>query len=147
MEPAHRTELERWAEGLMRSEVAELRAAGRAIRSLCGENEALERRVAALERQAPARPEPAPRADEEPPRSPRRWAAITPGRRVLAAVAAVAVIGAIVALAARAAVPELAVTGPPRGALVGSAGLSRLEVSTPTADAAWLLDGKPVTPA
>ena len=50
----HRQELERWAEGLLRSEVAELRAAGRAIRSLCGENVELEKRMARLEGHAPA---------------------------------------------------------------------------------------------
>jgi hypothetical protein len=118
MEPAHRKELELWAEGLMRSEMAELRAAGRAIRSLCGENEALEQRVARLEGHGDA--EPRPEADDDAGASPRRAVGPVPWRRVLIAVAAVAVVGAVVALAARAAVPA-------------------------ATDAEWLLDGKPVT--
>ena len=49
--PAERQELERWAKGLTRSDAAELRAAGRAIRALCAENARLQ---AAL--QAPGMP-------------------------------------------------------------------------------------------
>ena len=139
MEPAHRKELERWAEGLMRSEAAELRAAGRAIRSLCGENEALEQRVAALEQRQPDQASEAVASDEP------RLAAL-PLRRVLLAVGGVALVGAVVALAARAAVPELAVSGPAQGGLVGKAGLAELEISTAAGDAEWLIDGRPFTP-
>ena len=45
-----RQELEQWAAALARSELAELRSAGRAIATLCTENEALERRLEQLER-------------------------------------------------------------------------------------------------
>jgi hypothetical protein len=70
MEPAHRKELERWAEALLRSELAELRAAGRAIRSLCGENETLTQRVARLEGHEDAEPLPeVDAADASPPAS------------------------------------------------------------------------------
>jgi hypothetical protein len=53
VERAKRQEVERWAEALTRSDVAELRAAGRAIKSLCVENSELERRLAKLERHRP----------------------------------------------------------------------------------------------
>ena len=49
MRGAQRKELERWAEELQRAEGAELRAAGRAIRALCAENDALARRLRDLE--------------------------------------------------------------------------------------------------
>jgi hypothetical protein len=99
MEPAHRKELERWAEALLRSELAELRAAGRAIRSLCGENHRLEERVASLEGNVEPAPPPEPEPDVEPAAS-LRWLAEPLWGRVLIAVVAVAVIAAIVALAA-----------------------------------------------
>ena len=146
MEPAHRKELERWAEGLMRSGVAELRAAGRAIRSLCVENDALEQRLARLEGQARSEPRPSPEAADDAAGSRPRWAEGARWQRVLIAVAAVAVIGAVVALAARAAAPELTVAGPAQDALIGSGGLSKLEVSAAATDAEWVLDGKPLTP-
>lgn len=49
MDGESRQELVRWAAALARSDVAELRAAGRAIGTLCAENEELERRLARLE--------------------------------------------------------------------------------------------------
>ena len=50
LDPGQCKELERWARTLARADVAELRAAGRAIRGLCAEHESLERGSAASPR-------------------------------------------------------------------------------------------------
>jgi hypothetical protein len=83
MEPTHRQELERWAEVLLRSDVAELRAAGRAIRSLCGENVELEKRMARLEEHARAERPSGADDDDEDAAGPRRLRRAAPWRRVL----------------------------------------------------------------
>ena len=147
MEAENRRELERWAESLMRSEVAELRAAGRAIRGLCNENEQLAKRLDKVERRSPDRAEePAAEGEEADEPRPRRAAPELPWQRILIALALVVLIGAVVVIAARAAEPELAVTGPAQGAVVGRATLPELVVSAAATDAEWLLDGKRLEP-
>lgn len=141
MDAERRSELDGWAESLERSNVAEMRAAGRAIRMLCVENDELERRLAAVEgaadgnggvpRERPRRPKRARRA---------QW------RRIVVALAVVAFLAAIVTLAARAARPNVDVTGAPDGAVIGRSALSKLEFASPALDAEWVLNGKPVRP-
>jgi hypothetical protein len=140
MRPEQREELERWAAVLSRADIAELRAAGRAIKALCAENGELSQRLAALEHEdAPAAPPPI--------RTKRRLP--FPWRFTLVTLAGLAVPAALVALVARAATPEVNASGPERNATIGAAALAVLAFS---ADAAasrrqtWLLDGRPVRP-
>ena len=152
MSAEQRKELEQWAAGLARSDVAEVRAAGRAIRTLCAENEALERRLAQLEPEPPhdgggGEPPaaPAPREPRAPRAARRRPRPQLPWRRIAIAAAA-GVAAAALALAARAAAPELTVTGPAQDARVGVAALPELEVAAAATDAEWVLDGRPLAP-
>ena len=138
MEGESRQELVRWAAALARSDVAELRAAGRAIRTLCAENEELERRLARLE---------PPDSDATDggggPLRPRRPKRPLPWRRAVA-VPALAALGVVaVAVGARAAGPELVVTGLEQEALVGTAALATLSFAA-SAGTEWSLDGRPL---
>ncbi|HWG55437.1 MAG TPA: putative glycoside hydrolase, partial [Gaiellaceae bacterium] len=161
MRAGNRKELEQWAEALTRSDVAELRAAGRAIRTLCAENEELARRLARLE--PPPQDEDddrrggdavAPAAEVAPPPRPRRErrsrtrraTPSLPWRTLGIAAAAVALAAAAGAAAVRAAAPDLAVSGLTDGAVVGAAGLQELAVRANAADAEWTIDGKPFAP-
>jgi hypothetical protein len=137
--PAERQELERWAKGLTRSEVAELRAAGRALRTLCAEN-------AALQRGAPSAHSDEAVPTERPPRERRRPTIAIPRRVPAVAVAALAVLAGAVVVGARAAAPDLEVTGPPGDAVVGPAELASLSFTAHAAGATWTLDGRPVEP-
>ena len=102
MDVDKRTELDRWAETLMESEVAEVRAAGRAIRILCAENDELERRLAALEGGSTETVQVC-RVAPRPRRSRRsrslRW------RPIVAAIGVVALLAAVITLGARGARP------------------------------------------
>jgi peptidoglycan/xylan/chitin deacetylase (PgdA/CDA1 family) len=145
---ADRKELERWAEALTRSDVAELRAAGRAIKGLCAENAELARRLDRLELRrddGPDDPDDRPAGPAAPAPGPRRARRSVPWRRIGIVAAAAVVVAASLGVAARAAAPELEVTGIPAAGLVGAAALPELVVSAP-ADAEWLLDGKPLAP-
>jgi len=141
MDVDKRTELERWAATLEESEVAEVRAAGRAIQALCADNDELERRLAALE--------PAGDGDGAPVRvAPRRRPRRRPSfqwPRILAAVGVVALLAAIITLAARAARPELVVTGTVHDAAIGANALSTLEFAASAPDAEWVLNGRRLT--
>ncbi len=146
MEADRRQELERWADSLVRSEVAELRAAGRAIHALSGENEELEGRLARLERHDGGNRGAQSSLDRGPTAMRRPSDISLPWRRVLAAVGVIAILAAVVTIAARAARPELAMAGPRHHAVIGARALDGLEITAFTADAEWLLDGKPLTP-
>ncbi|HZB23168.1 MAG TPA: hypothetical protein VE444_04930, partial [Gaiellaceae bacterium] len=143
MDVDKRSELDRWAETLVDSEVPEVRAAGRAILTLCAENDELERRLAALEGGADGdgagvRVAPRPRRSRRS-RS-LRW------RRIGAAIALVALLAAVVTLAARAARPELVMTGPADGAAIGASALSKLQFAASAPDAEWALNDRRLTP-
>ena len=159
MDKESRQELERWAAALARSEVAELRAAGRAIGTLCAENERLAERLARLE--PPDSDRGGDDGDESAPpaRSARarpRAKRTLPWRRAIlvAGLAALAVSGA--AIASRAAGPDLATTGPEQDSLIGRAALAELSFSAAGTGSdtgsdtgsetgtEWLLDGRPV---
>jgi peptidoglycan/xylan/chitin deacetylase (PgdA/CDA1 family) len=150
MDAERLAELTRWASGLERSDSSELRAAGRAIRALCADNAELSGRLAALERE---------RGEDEPPpaapggsgtarrarrtRRPRGF----PFRRAAIVAAAVLVASAVVVLAARAAAPEIDVTGPADGAVLGGAALASLAFASAGGEGAtWRLDGRVVEP-
>jgi hypothetical protein len=150
-----RAELLRWAEALDRSDTAELRAAGRAIRVLCDENEELRRRLAALENREPPDapglgPDGGASATGDAARKRPRFGGFGGlGRteRRFAAVAGVAVLfGGLVVLAARAATPGLAVTGPPNRATIGADALAALAFESTAKGTSWELDGQAVTP-
>lgn len=144
MERESRQELERWAAALSRSEIAELRAAGRAITTLCAENDELSRRLARLEPPDPGDGDDLAGSARQAERERRQQKRTLPWRRavVVAALAALGLAG--VAVAARAAGPELVVTGPDEDALIGAAALSGLSFSAVGAGTKWLLDGRPV---
>ena len=146
-----RRELEQWAAALARSEIGELRAAGRAIVTLCKENEALERRLERLE-SAPPDEDAAgggteagslPRAHRKQDRRSRRR---LPWRRMALAAGALVGLAAALGFAAEAAAPELSVAGLEQGALVGIAALPKLQVVAKATDAEWRLDGEPIVP-
>jgi peptidoglycan/xylan/chitin deacetylase (PgdA/CDA1 family) len=141
-----RRELDRWAEALEESEAAEVRAAGRAIRMLCVENDELERRLAALDSATAGDRNGAAAAAVASPRRPRR-ARTPPWRRILVALGVVGLLAAIVTLAARAARPDVVITGPTDDAAIGKSALSKLEFASSTADAEWVLNGTRVTPS
>ena len=152
MEPGKRSELQDWADALTRSEVAELRAAGRALKGLCAENAELERRLARVEQRgddggdgtAPGSARPSPVARPRPRRRTARPA--LPWRRLGVAAAALAVVAAVFVVVARAAAPGLEVEGPADGTVVGAADLAELRVAAAALDAEWLLDGRPFVP-
>jgi peptidoglycan/xylan/chitin deacetylase (PgdA/CDA1 family) len=127
--PAERKELERQAKKLARADVAELRAAGRALRARCAElapstPSAAAARVLRLPR----------------PNGPFPW------RRALVVVGVVALLASALAVASRAAAPDLAAAGPEQGALIGRADLATLTFSSATTGAEWLLDGRSLRP-
>jgi hypothetical protein len=139
MEGESRQELVRWAAALERSEIAELRAAGRAIRTLCAENEELERRLARLE------PPESGDAGSAPPRKRARTARRPlPWRRALVVTAGAALVISGVAVGARAVGPELVAIGPEEDALIGGAALATLSFSALGAGTEWSLDGQPL---
>ena len=143
MEGESRQELVRWAAALARSEVAELRAAGRAITTLCAENDELERRLARLEPPGPGddgsgTARSAERRREAKPKRRLPW------RRALVAAGLAALGISGVAVGARAAAPELVATGPEQDALIGSAALATLSFSAVGAGTEWSLDGRPL---
>jgi hypothetical protein len=146
-------ELLRWAASLSESETAELRAAGRAIRVLCEQNDALRRRIATLEDGAgwPGPPD-GPSAgagseDERPRRAPRKSRGWGFPRRLAIAVGAVLAVCGMGLLGARAAAPSLKVTGPPSDAVLGPAALASLVFESTGEGASWTFDGKSVKPA
>ena len=152
-----RAELLRWADVLDRSQTAELRAAGRAIRVLCAENEELTRRLAARDGGGGGGGEDAPPAGGSPASSPatrrsrpaRKRRGGGPGLpfRRLASYSGVAIaVGAVAFLFARAVTPGLAVTGPPENAPIGAAALASLSFETSVESTTWRLDGREVEP-
>ena len=129
VEPVDRREFQRWADTMAAAEAAELRAAARAIRALCGEHERLERDDS--------------RAGSEPKTAGR---ARRPSRRVLMVLGVLVLVVGSVAFAARAAAPDLHADGPEDGALLDEGALASLSFSSHDLDADWSLDGKPVQP-
>ena len=149
MDAERRTEIRRWAEGLERSEVAELRAAGRALTMLVEENEELARRLERLEPPGPAGPpieeETRPRRERRAPRAKRAF----PWRLVGVFAAVVVLAAAVAALAMAAVRPDLEAGGAEDGATLGSGALAQLSFwasGEGEAEAEWRLDGRPVTP-
>lgn len=116
---AEHKELDRQSKALVRSDAAELRAAGRAIRALAAE---------------PGAPRP---------RSPRRP---FPWRRTLVLVGVLVLLASTLTVASRAAAPELAADGPEQDAVIGHAALASLVFSSATPGAEWLLDGRAFRP-
>jgi peptidoglycan/xylan/chitin deacetylase (PgdA/CDA1 family) len=151
MDGERRTEIRRWAEGLERSDVAEVRAAGRALSLLVDENEELTRRLERLEPRGPAGPPPD--ATDAPPgrggkRGPRARKAF-PWRLVSVVAAVVAVAAVVTALAMAAVRPNLKAGGAEDGATLGPAALARLTFwagGEGQAEAEWRLDGRKVAP-
>jgi peptidoglycan/xylan/chitin deacetylase (PgdA/CDA1 family) len=154
MDAERRTEIRRWAEGLERSQVAELRAAGRALMMLVDENEELRRRLARLEPRSPSGepPEPPtadvtararPRRRTRRPRKPFPW-------RLAGVVGGVVLAAAILTAIAMAAVrPELQVGGVEDGAVVGPTAAAQLAfwaAGEGQANAEWRVDGRAITP-
>ena len=116
---AERKELDRQSKALVRADTAELRAAGRAIRTLVAE---------------PGAPRP---------RSPRRP---FPWRRTLVLVGVLVLLASTLAVASRAAAPELAADGPEQDAVIGRTALASLAFSSTTPGAEWLLNGRAFQP-
>ncbi|HZB76650.1 MAG TPA: putative glycoside hydrolase [Solirubrobacteraceae bacterium] len=129
VEPVDRRELERLAGRLADAEAAELRAAARAIRTLCAEHERLEH-------------------DDRPAGSaPKSEARVRrPSRRALIVLGVLVLIAGGVAFAARAAAPDLHANGPENGAVLDAQALASLSISSRNVDADWSLDGQPVQP-
>ena len=151
MDAERRTEIRRWAEGLERSEVAEIRAAGRALTMLVEENEELARR---LERLGAARPSDQPPSEAEPTPAASTRAAEPRRRRFPGAssafLAARSLAAAVLpALAMAAARPDLQAGGAEDGASwarrrLRSSPSGRAARAEPRAE--WRLDGRPVSP-
>lgn len=151
MDAERRTEIRRWAEALERSEVAEMRAAGRALAMLVEENEDLARRLAPLEPPAPSDQPPSAGATPtpRPPRRARRTRKAFPWR--LAGVLGGALLGAAIltALAMAAVRPDFRVGGVDDGAVVGPTALAQVAfwaAGEGDARAEWRLDGRKVVP-
>ena len=143
MEGESRQELVRWAAALARSDVAELRAAGRAITTLCAENEELERRLARIEPPDSGDDRSSAASSTKPRRAPKAKRPL-PWRRALT-VPALGALGILtVAVGARAAGPDLVATGPEQDALIGSSALAGLSFTAVGADIEWSLDGRPL---
>jgi len=162
-----RQELERWGDALARSDVAELRAAGRAIKTLCAENDRLTTQLGVAVSQSRVSKDPRAEAGaaEEAPRGrppgsrahrdrTRRTFSFPsrsfPSRLALLTLAGIAAVCVLVALVARAAVPEVEAAGPEQGARIGPTSLASLAFSAPARGAerqTWLLDGRRVRPA
>lgn len=119
-------EHERLAKELARAGTADLRSAGRAIRALCAENAAF-------------------RAGDATPRAARKRRSV-PWKPLALGAGALVLLGGGAVVAAKAAAPELHVTGPADGALIGLDELPSLEFSAHAATATWTLDGRPVRP-
>ncbi|MDQ3162872.1 MAG: polysaccharide deacetylase family protein [Actinomycetota bacterium] len=152
MRSEQRQELGRWAEALARSEAAELRAAGRAIKALCEENGQLARRLHELEVVRERSDD-----DETPPTAPRqsmrarrvRNKIRLPWRFAVVLLGALTIAAALVALVARAGTPDVDAVGPAQEATLGPAELASLTFSTSAASAerqTWSMDGKRVQP-
>ena len=126
VEPVDRRELERRADRLADAEAAELRAAARAIRTLCAAHERLERAGG---------------------RVPKVGARVRrPSRRAFMVLGALVLVAGGIAFAARAAAPDLHADGPDDGAVLDGDALASLSLSSRNVDADWSLDGKPVQP-
>jgi len=144
-----RRELEQWAEALSRSDAAEVRAAGRAIKVLCAESERLARRLSELEADLPE-------DDEPPPPVPGRQRPQRPARKVrfpwrlaVVTVVSLGLAAALVAIVARAATPDVEASGPAQNAIIGPAALTSLSFSARVTEEerqTWVLDGKRVQP-
>jgi peptidoglycan/xylan/chitin deacetylase (PgdA/CDA1 family) len=144
-EQVDRQELERWARKLGDAPAAELRAAGRAIRALCAEQERLERRSSgSVPPQAltPTTSTPAP-SRRLLPALPRPHA---PSRRVLVLLGGLVVVAGAIAIGAYAAAPDIDAKGPGDGAVLGRDAVAELSFSSDDLDAEWTLDGEPVQP-
>ncbi len=147
--PVDRKELERLAKTLARADVAEQRAAGRAIRILCAEHEQLERTIAAAPASNGSVGAAAARPLEALTRLSPSWSlprVSVSWRRGLAVLGVLVLLGAVPTLAARAAAPDLTAAGPEQDALIGTAALDGLSFSSTSDAAEWLLDGKPLRP-
>jgi len=126
VEPVDRRELERRADRLADAEAAELRAAARAIRTLCAAHERLERAGG---------------------RVPKVGARVRrPSRRAFTVLGALVLVAGGIAFAAHAAAPDLDADGPEDGAVLDGDALASLSLSSRNVDADWSLDGKPVQP-
>ena len=161
MDAERRTEIRRWAEGLERSEAAELRAAGRALTMLVEENEELARRLERVERRPPS-PPPAPYDAETPEElsatedrsRPERRRRRPPAKgfpwRLLGVVAGAVLVAGVIATLAMAAVrPDLEAGGVRDGAVVGRAALPGVRFwagGEGIERAEWRLDGARVSP-
>ncbi|HSC90363.1 MAG TPA: putative glycoside hydrolase [Gaiellaceae bacterium] len=158
MDASRLAELRRWAASLERAGAPELRAAGRAIRTLCEENEALARRLDALgspadddtdetdeadQRDDDDRDEPAGSRDDQPRGDQSRGdqsrgdqsslrsrlaGKRLPWRLTLLVLAVAVALTGLVALAAAATRPEIRAGGPADGAVVGATSAARLAV-------------------
>ncbi|HUF02486.1 MAG TPA: putative glycoside hydrolase, partial [Gaiellaceae bacterium] len=161
MDAGRRAEIRRWAQGLERSDDAELRAAGRALGLLADENEKLSRRLSRLEQDrgddgggaaessSPQPPGASPGVSDETRRArraPRRRN--KPRWRLVVTLAALLVFAIATAAFTTAAVrPELETGGLEHGALVGAAEASQLTLwasSDADEEPVWLLDGRRV---
>ena len=110
VEPVDRRELERRADRLADAEAGELRAAARAIRTLCAEHERLERAGG---------------------REPKVGARVRrPSRRAFMVLGALVLVAGGVAFAARAAAPDLHADGPEDGAVLDGDALASLSLSS-----------------
>src|SRR5215210_746000 len=160
MQSEYRDELRRWANALVeRGDDEALRAAGRAITTLCDANVAgdpidrgeLERFAKGLGRSEVAelraagrairalcaenatlgkKPAAAVEASRPRRRLPRPRPVALPWRWVAAAAGAIAILGGAAAVGARAAAPHLDATGPSQGAAIGPEALASLSFAT-----------------
>jgi len=164
MDAGRRAEIRRWAQGLERSEVAELRAAARALGMLVDENEKLARRLARLEQDgggdggdAPGdtnrQPSPGPSAtasgEIRRARRPRRERRKPPWRLAGTLIAVLVLVITAVAFTTAAVRPEIETGGLEHGGLVGASQASQLTFWARTdaaAEPVWRLDGREIKP-
>jgi hypothetical protein len=167
VDASRRSELHRWAAGLERSDVAERRAAGRAVAGLCagrfrdperlaelrvwasaleGSDDAELRAAAAAiaalaSQEAEAPPDPVVPARRAPPRRPK-----LPWRRVAVALGVCVALAGAAALAADAARGDMRAGGPT--GTIGAPALADVAFWTAAGDAdqTWTLDGRRVAP-
>nr|MBA3402568.1 AAA family ATPase [Actinomycetota bacterium] len=165
MDAGRRAEIRRWAQGLERSEVAELRAAARALGILVDENEKLARRLARLELDGGSDGGDAPAStNRKPPPGPpsatasgemrrarrlRRERRKPPWRLAGTLIAVIVLVITAVALTTAAIRPEIETGGLEHGGLVGASQASQLTFWARTdaaAEPVWRLDGREIKP-